>query len=407
MTPPEVAPAAGRAPDIEIGQKPANPEPLVPPGRDWPRLLGAVGPSTGPVLICFGGMHGNESSGAIALERVVSKLQRNPAALRGQLVALIGNRSGLKQRRRFLVQDFNRHWTRERVARLRAAEGPLEAEDLELIELDRELTRILDSARGKVYALDLHSTSGEGPAFCILEDTLPNRRFALNLPVTIVVGIEEELIGTISHFLSEQGVITCGFEAGQHDDPYSADRAEAAVWIQLEAAGVLIPGKRQEVAAARELLAAQTGRLPHFTELSYRHAITPADEFRMKPGFRNFDAVGAGQPLARDAKGVVSSPLTGLLLMPLYQAQGEDGFFLITKVQPFWLKLSAVVRHLRLEKLIHLLPGVKRHPERADAFEVDTHIARFLALRVFHLLGYRRISPLGRILTMARRKHDD
>ena len=399
--------AVPRPPDIEIGKPAGIKEVAAMPCREWPRVIGTVGPVTGPVLLCFGAMHGNEPSGALALERLLGKLQRNPAGLRGQLVALVGNRAGLQQKRRYLVSDFNRHWTRERIARLRAAEEPLEAEDRELVELDREIAKVMAGARGKVHALDLHTTSGEGPAFCILEDSLPNRRFALNLPATIVVGIEEELIGTISHFLSEQGVITCGFEAGQHDDPYSVDRAEAAAWIMLEASGVLVPGKRTEVQAARDLLRIQTGRLPHFTELRYRHAIQPGDEFRMKPGFRNFDAVAAGQPLARDIHGQVGSPLTGLLLMPLYQAQGQDGFFLVTRVQPIWLTLSAFARHLRLEKIIHFLPGVKRHPEREGAFLVDTHIARFLALKVFHLLGYRRVSPLGRLLTLARRKHDD
>jgi predicted deacylase len=392
---------------IEIGQPAGVAEPpSTAPGRELPRLLGTTGPATGPLLLCFGGMHGNEPSGAVALERILVKLRQNPSGLRGQLVALAGNRAGLQQKKRYIASDFNRHWTRERVARLRAAEGPFEAEDRELVELDREIAKAT-AGRNKVYALDLHSTSGEGPAFCILEDTLPNRRFALNLPVTIVVGIEEELIGTISHFLTEQGIVTCGFEAGQHEDPYSADRAEAAVWIMLEASGVLIPGKRPEVQAARELLVTQTGKLPHFTELRYRHNIQPGDEFRMKPGYRNFDAVTAGQPLARDSHGPVVSPLTGLILMPLYQPLGQDGFFIVTRVAPIFLTLSAFARHLRLEKVIHLLPGVKRHPERADAFVVDTQIARFLALKIFHLLGYRRISPMGRLLTMARRKHDD
>lgn len=404
MNSPDISPVAERPP---AGTASGIFEIAAPLGREWPRLLGTVGPATGPVLICVGGMHGNEPSGAVALERILCKLRQNPAGLRGQLVALIGNRAGLKSRRRFIEKDFNRHWTREQVARLRTAEGQLTGEDRELVELDAEIAKVLAVAKNKVFCLDLHSTSGEGPAFCILEDTLPNRRFALSLPVTIVVGIEEELRGTISHFLTEQGVICCGFEAGAHEDPYSADRAEAAIWIQLEAAGVLIPGKRPEVQAARELLVAQTGRLPHFTELRYRHAIQPGDDFRMKPGFRNFDAVTAGQPLARDVHGAVGSPLTGLLLMPLYQAQGEDGFFLVTRVRPIWLRLSAMARHLRLEKLVHWMPGVRRHPERADAFEVDTQIARFLALKIFHLLGYRRIGPLGRVLTMARRKHDE
>jgi len=399
--------AVGRASDLSGGQKAPSGEAVAVPGREWPRVLGCVGPTSGPILICLAGMHGNEPSGAIGLERVILKLQRNPTALRGQLVALVGNLAGLRQRRRFLATDLNRHWTRERVARLRVAETELVDEDRELVELDGEIQKVLASARGKVHALDLHSTSGEGPAFAILEDTLPNRRFALNLPVTIVVGIEEELQGTVSHYLSDQGVVTCGFEAGQHDDPYSSNRAEAAVWIALEGSGVLVAGKRQEVQEARELLVAQTGRLPHFTELRYRHPVKPEDQFRMKQGFRNFDAVDQGEKLARDQTGPIGSPFTGLLLMPLYQTQGQDGFFIVTSVNGFWLSLSALARQVRLEKLMHILPGVKKHPERTNAFEVDTQVARFLALKVFHLLGYRRIGPLGRILTMARRLHDE
>lgn len=379
----------------------------VPIGRHYSRVLGHVGQPGGPCLICTGGIHGNEPSGVAALERVFAKLERDNRGLRGELFGFVGNIEALRQKRRFLKMDLNRHWTRERVHRLRASTERLEAEDAELVELDREISKVLSQARGKVFALDLHSTSGEGPAFCILEDTLPNRRFAVQLPVTVVIGIEEELVGTISHFLSDQGVVVCGFESGQHDDPYSVDRAEAAVWLALEAAGVLAPASRDEIAWARQLLKTQTGRLPHFTEVRYRHAITPADEFRMKAGFRNFDPVDHHQPLARDARGVVTSPFSGFLLMPLYQAQGEDGFFLVTRVQPFWLKLSAICRHLHLERLVPILPGVSRHAELADTFLVDTRIAFLFALRVFHLLGYRRIGPMGEVLTMARRRHDD
>ena len=115
-------------------------------------------------------MHGNEPSGAVALERILVKLRQNPSGLRGQLVALAGNRAGLQQRRRYIASDFNRNWTRERVARLRAAEGPLEAEDRELVELDREIAKATAS-RTKVYALDLHSTSGASVRKSILPDS--------------------------------------------------------------------------------------------------------------------------------------------------------------------------------------------------------------------------------------------
>ena len=76
--------------------------------------------------------------------------------------------------------------------------------------------------------------------------------------------------------------------------------------------------------------------------------------------------------------------------MPLYQDQGEEGFFLVDPVRPFWLRLSERVRPWRLERFLHWLPGVRRHPDQEGAFIIDRRIARWEALQVFHLLGFRR-----------------
>jgi hypothetical protein len=90
--------------------------------------------------------------------------------------------------------------------------------------------------------------------------------------------------------------------------------------------------------------------------------------------------------------------------MPLYQAQGDDGFFLVRRVRPAWLGLSRVLRRLRLERLLPVLPGVRRHPELAGSFLVDRRVARWAALELFHLLGFRRRGPAGeRYLVMTRR----
>ena len=48
----------------------------------------------------------------------------------------------------------------------------------------------------------------------------------------------------------------------------------------------------------------------------------------MKPGFRTFDRVWSGQELAQDRHGCIRSPQDGYILMPLYQNQGCDGFFI-------------------------------------------------------------------------------
>ncbi len=62
------------------------------------------------------------------------------------------------------------------------------------------------------------------------------------------------------------------------------------------------------------------------------HRIRAGDAFQMLPNFKNFQAVRKGQALARDIHGWILAPEDGLILMPLYQKQGSDGFFLVKEV---------------------------------------------------------------------------
>lgn len=374
----------------------------------WPRCLGRVRGSAGrPLLLCIGGMHGNEPAGVLGLRRVFERLAEDDYGLVGELVGFTGNRKALRAGVRFVHHDLNRYWNPQRVERLRGIDGPLQGEDEELRDLEREIRAVFARAgEGQAYALDLHTTSGPGSSFAILDDTLPNRRYAMPVPVPLVVGIEEELAGTVTHHLHDEGFRVFGFEAGKHEHRTSVDRAEAAVWLAMESSGVIEEGSRREVDVARELLSGVSGDLPHVVEVRYRHPVLPTDDFVMIEGFDNFDRVTAGQLLARDKRGPIHAPTDGLILMPLYQRQGEDGFFLVRKLNPTWLKLSAWLRRGRAERILPWLPGVKRHPELPDSFVVDRRWARFLARELFHLLGYRRRGPMGRYLVMTRRPHD-
>jgi len=161
------------------------------------------------------------------------------------------------------------------------------------------------------------------------------------------------------------------------------------------------------VAAARELLAAATGDLPRVVEITYRHAITPEDRFRMHPGFASFSTVHAGQTLATDLRGPVAAPEDALLLMPLYQPQGSEGFFLVRPIHPFWLRLSARLRRWKLDRRLTLLPGVHRHPTIPQTYLVDPGTARWLVRELFHLLGYRQEQDEGRFRVFRRRSHAD
>lgn len=367
-----------------------------------PRRLGSVGSPGGPTLVCIGGLHGNEPPGVLALLRILGRLRAESTGLAGRLVALSGNRRALARGERYLDDDLNRIWLAERVERVRQGPPSSIAEEEEMWELSEALDRELSQAAG-AHVLDLHSTSGEGPAFVTLDDTLANRAFAMCLPAPHVLGLEEELAGTLLGHLVARGITAIGFEAGQHSDPASVDRAEAAVWIAMETCGVLERGRRPEVDRARRLLSSESRARPGVVEVRYRHAVEDGSGFRMLPGRRSFERVRAGELLANDSRGPIVSPVDGMILMPLYQDRGDDGFFVIRRVNPAWLGVSAWLRRSGVDRFAHWLPGVRRHPERPSAFSVDRSRARWLALQVFHLLGYRRQSESAGSLVMVRR----
>jgi hypothetical protein len=203
--------------------------------------------------------------------------------------------------------------------------------------------------------------------------------------------------------LTTQGVTILGFEAGQHDDQGSVVRATEAVWVALDSCGLLSGEDRLRAIEARRTLAEQTASDIGIVEILYRYDIDSGNGFSMMPGFESFQTIEAGQVLARNGLEEVLAPQAGMLLMPLYQEQGQDGFFLVRQIRPFWLPVSTMLRGWRLERFLHFLPGVTHHPDRVDTFLVDRQLARFSPLRLFHLLGFRREGKDGRVLIMTRR----
>jgi hypothetical protein len=92
--------------------------------------------------------------------------------------------------------------------------------------------------------------------------------------------------------------------------------------------------------------------------------------------------------------------------MPLYQRKGEDGFFIGREVAPFWLRLSEQLRRLKLADWMFILPGVRRHPTDPESLIVNTSVARFSPLQIFHLLGFRKRVREKNFLIVSRRRYD-
>ncbi|MCL7970694.1 MAG: succinylglutamate desuccinylase/aspartoacylase family protein [marine benthic group bacterium] len=374
-------------------------------GLETPRIIGRFESGPGPRLICLGGLHGNEPAGVLALRRVLDSLRENSLPFRGRMVAIAGNLRALRGGRRFLDRDLNRGWSPRGMELAENLRGT-SAEDQEQAELIAVLRAELAGDRSDTRVIDLHTTSADGPPFVTLADTLRNRTFARQIGLPLVLGIEEQIDGALLEVLTGAGAITLGIEAGQHDDPVSVDHHERAVWMALIAGGHVsasdVPGYQGMRQAFREAVRG----LPTVFEVRYRKPVAPEDGFRMHPGFRNFQEVEAGAVVAEERAGPVGVPEAGRLFLPLYQEQGDDGFFVVRDVHPAWLRISAGLRRMRVSSLARWLPGIHPARRRTDALIVDRRVARWLTLEVFHLLGYRKSRVTKGWYVFRRRSHD-
>lgn len=362
----------------------------------------AGGYAPGPSVICVAGLHGNEPAGVRALRRVFERILHDRLEIRGEVSGLLGNMAALERGVRYLDEDMNRVWARRRVEAVAAGQDVSGSrEEGEQRELLDRLHRQFRFARGPVYLIDLHTASSDSAPFVILGDTLRNRELARSLPLPTVLGLEEHILGTLMEYATWQGHVGVAIEAGQHADPACVDRHESAVWLALGFAGVLDPAAIPERELHEQRLRRASEGIPSVLEIVHRHEA--AADFRMRPGFRNFQRVRSSEPVAEEGGHEVFSPSRARVFLPRYQDAGNDGFFLARKVSPAWLRLSSWLRRTPLPRWSTRLPGVRRHAEQPDTLVVDLRIARFLARKLFHLLGYRVLAPEPGRLEVRRR----
>lgn len=287
-----------------------------------------VSEAPGATLVAIAGIHGNEHAGIHAAERVLARLRKGDVPFAGELVALRGNVAAIEQKKRYNARDLNRVWSDADVAALEArAPDPTIAEDREQRELLAAIRAAIARARGPVVVVDLHSTSAAGVPFVACGSSMKEKTFVAELPLPIIVGLAEKVNGALSAYWNAHGCTAFTVEGGQHDDPATVDNLEAALILSLETAKMVTENALPEIRAALRLLDSRRGDLPRMMEVVSRYAITPDQGFTMVPGFRNLDWAKGSQLLARDKNGEIRAERDGLVILPLYQGQGDDGFF--------------------------------------------------------------------------------
>lgn len=302
-------------------------------GADTPRLVGGAGEARGgPLLLATAAIHGNEPAGVHALRRVFAGLAELEARLAGRFVGLIGNRGALLAGKRYLDSDMNRVWSKRKLAELAAGEPSRDtAEQREQRELLAAIERELAAPHAEVVHLDLHSTSGDSPPFLVQNGDARSLELARELGVPVLHGLMKNLDGTTLDLGLAKGFTSLVLEGGQNEAESTIENHESALWLTLHATGILADEPRFELERHRARIARSTSGIPEAIEICLRYAIEPQERFTMLPGFKSFERVVQGQLLAlggTSGRREIRSPLSGILVMPRYQDQGQDGFFL-------------------------------------------------------------------------------
>lgn len=340
----------------------------------------------GATIVFFAGIHGNETAGVFALEEVLKTIR--PETVSGTIYGISGNLQALKENQRFLQKDLNRLWTNEQLGAIQFKDNltPEEHEQRELFQL---IEQIINTNSGPLYFIDFHTTSSKTLPFITINDALINRKFSKLFPVPIVLGIEEYLNGPLLSYINELGYVSLGFESGQHDEQEAIDNCISFIHLALVHAKIIREENAIQFQEHFQQLQTNSNYLSDIFEVIYLHRIKKDEVFKMNSGFESFQHIKKGVSIATSNQEDIKSPRNARLFMPLYQSKGEEGFFIIRPIKPFFLKLSAGLRHLKFDSLLVLFPGITWANKSKEALKVNLNVAKFFAKSIFHLLGYR------------------
>lgn len=293
----------------------------------------------GPLLICIGGIHGNEPAGVKAIGEVLKLLAiepiKNPGFnYKGTFVGVRGNLTALRDKKRFVDRDLNRMLSIDETSRIRRTPSHEKTtEDGESIELIDTIELEINTLSPEfTLILDFHTTTADGGLFTISADDPESRKLAQGLHAPVILGIAEGLIGTTIEYFNRpfSNCYCIVFEAGQHEDPGCVDRMVAAIVNCMRSIGSVRPKDVDH--RHDDILISLSKGLPKLSRLIYHYKLQPGEKFVMNPGYTNFHPVIEGEELASNESGIIRAPYSGLMLMPKYQVQGEDGFFIIEPI---------------------------------------------------------------------------
>lgn len=340
----------------------------------------------GPTIVFFAGIHGNETAGVFALTKFLKSDWFDN--LQGNIYAIAGNLEALSLNQRYINQDLNRLWTLDKLEALVLKEK-LTSEEKEQQDLFSILNDIKHTHSGPIYFIDFHTTSSKTLPFITINDALISRKFSKQFPVPVVLGIEEYLIGPLLSYINQLGYVSLGFESGQHDEIDAVLNCEAFIYLTLVYANAINRNDLIDYEIHYNRLKHQAKNIADIFEVTYLYKIKDNENFKIINGFNSFQAISKGTHLADSNTQAIFSGYNARIFMPLYQTQGDEGFFVIKSIHPIFLKISEILRYLKLDNLLVFLPGISWQDKKNGILSVNLKVTRFLAKQIFHVFGFR------------------
>lgn len=298
--------------------------------QDTKRIIGEYQTGNeGPLLFLSAGIHGNEPSGVEALEKVFRILEEEKPEISGKVIGVYGNRTALEKGVRYIDEDLNRTWTEKNIASGKKDTN----EKREMFDIIEVLEAHPENRYSKRYFLDCHTTSSASLPYISVQEVGDNDVWAHRFPVYIIRGFSDIVFGCIDHYLSRTGITGFVFEGGQHESKTAVAYHEGMVWLALSHACNLNLKELTEFPEAVKKVRRQKEHQKTF-EIIHRHNLEDGDEFEMQSGYENFQSIEKGEFLATHNGEKVVSKWNAYIFMPLYQAQGNDGFFVVEEVEP-------------------------------------------------------------------------
>ena len=298
--------------------------------KDDPRIIGEYSSEKkGPLLFITASVHGNEPSGVEALKKVFEALNSSKPKIDGRIVGVVGNTAALGKNVRYIDEDLNRTWTEDNIANYKKESS----EQIEMHEIIKVLEQYPEEDYTKRYFMDCHTTSSDSLPYVSVQLVNDNDKWAHKFPTYIVQGFSDIVYGAIDHYLSRIGLTGFTFEAGQHISKTSAENHEGMIWLALKEACGLDLTAIPEYPSCVEKFSVKNAPEQKTFKIIYRHGLEDQDQFEMKAGFKNFQKIYAGNLLAIQNGKEIKSEWDARIFMPLYQSQGNDGFFVIEEVK--------------------------------------------------------------------------